>query len=132
MPFPVEPTRPSDYLKAEVIFVTVADLVDSPNVFLDKKVHVRGHLINTKESYFPTPEFAVTDPANGQTRFEVTAWRPFEVAPLPPGSILEQPLTMQNYLGRIVELTGFVRKTGSLFNPSFYLEVLSGEYGLVD
>jgi len=132
VPSPKKKTLPTDYLKAEVIYVTLADLAGSPNIFLGKKVHVRGYLISTTKYYGPNPEFAITDHTNEQTRFKVTPWRVFEVPPPPPGSTYEQPLTMQNYLNRIVELTGFVRQTGPDGPSSFYLEVLSGEYGIVD
>lgn len=125
-PLSKHPSSLSNRLKAEIIFVTVADLVDSPNTFLDRKVKVTGTLINTKSSYFPSPDFAITD--SGASRFSVTSWLPLEIPPPPPGTSEEQPRTMQLYLNRKVNLVGTVKKSG----PSFYLEVTRGEYALVD
>lgn len=113
---------------AEVVYVTVNDLVRSPNTFLSKGVKVTGKLINTKSSYFPSPDFAIADRSNDQVRFKVTAWLPLEVPPPPPDSTQEQPPTMQSYLNKIVNLAGTVRQIGS----SFYLDVLSGEYATED
>ncbi len=110
-------------LNIGTISISVSDLIRSPVDFLDRKIKVSGLLINTKESYFPNPEFAISDQIGSQTNFTVTPWLPLEVPPPVPGST-QQPVTMQSYINKIVTLVGIVKEV----NNSFFLQVLSGEH----
>ena len=145
IPSPEKPPSLADRLKVEVLFVTVDDLVRSPHTFLGRKVKVTGMLISTKEPFSPNPEFAITDRANSQILFKVTPWLPLqaplpppermtpsqlplEVPSSPPDSTQKQPRTMQSYLNRMIDLVGVVKQ----IEPSFYLEVSSGEFSSAD
>lgn len=100
--------------------VTIQDIVNNINEFVDVEVKVTGKLIFRGTSYFQPKfgEFVLTDNNND---IPVTVWLPLEVPPPLEQSKKESlPLAMRDYLDKTINAQGVIKKS----NERFYLDVI--------
>ena len=99
--------------------VVLADLVKSPERFVNTSLRVRGKLANVSENYFSrNRRIVLTD---GTASIDVKPWLPLSAPPQPTGD--DRP-TLAAYLDRQVDLVATVRKTqGKDGSPVYVLEV---------
>lgn len=90
----------------------------SPNVAVNTSVSVTGRLEFAGKNYFLDPRFVLVDDEGN--RVYVSAWAPLELSPLPPQVARPQSklLTMQDYLGRRLSITGVYRFTPEFRSPA--------------
>ena len=97
------PDKPAD--ADAVSMITIRSLVESPDIYLNRIVRVRGKLENLGTNYFADLRIVLRaqDTSDGSFVY-VRPWLPVELPPLPPGSTRKPPPTMARYLGKKVEL----------------------------
>lgn len=101
---------------------TIAELVESPEMFVDSIITVTGRLVNQGTGYLKDFQPALAD--NTGNVVEVLSWAPLEVF-LPMNPDIPIPKAMGYYLHKTIKASGYFRKDGKgRFNSDYYLEVI--------
>jgi M6 family metalloprotease-like protein len=101
----------------------VGDVAHGLPQLAGQTVTVRGTLQISAGNYFRNPHFVLSDDQGN--RVSVSPWLPLEVPPVRPGSSIQgKPLTMKDFLGHTVALTGTVQLDAT--DSSSLLRVRSG------
>jgi hypothetical protein len=104
----------------------IASAVQSSAGSNDSQVTIVGRLELAGKNYFTDPKFILVDDQNNPT--PIAGWAPLEIPPPPPGAPRNytQPLTMRDFLGRRLSVTGVRRESVRRSDPANF-QAISGD-----
>lgn len=113
-------------LKWEIETPSVKEVLLNPSLYVGKEIILVGMLVNEGNHYFINPKFVLKDEEGNV--LDTNAWVPLEVPPLKPGSSLERPMVMSDYLNKKLRLRGELISEPRDLKVYYYFKVRSAEF----
>jgi hypothetical protein len=102
----------------KILEVSIFELIENPEKYLNRTIKVIGVLKNIGKSYFVNPKFVLQGESGDY--IEVNAWLPLEFPPLPPGVELPGEKTIGDYLEKKLRLEGTLKRAP---DGDYFIEV---------
>lgn len=104
---------------------TIADLVKSPELFVNSMITVTGLLVNQGTGYLKDFRPAIKDKQGNAVR--VLAWAPLQMPESVNPNIFRIEI-MSDFLDRKIEASGYFRKDDkNLFDRDYYIEIINAQ-----